>query len=94
MEEGAPRLRAQRPLLKLWMQPVATLAADKNASEAKFEGKKIDQFGGACGAKQRLAAHPLPNGMVSVGMHLLEFFLARRRLHGYLGIVGLGALSR
>ena len=89
MKESGQRLRAQRPLLKLLMQPVATLAADKNASEAKFEGNKIDQLGGACGAKQRLAAHPLPNGMVSV-----EFFLARRRLHGYLGIVGLGALSR
>ena len=89
MKENAQSLRAQRPLLKLLMQPVATLAADKNASEAKFEGNKIDQLGGACGAKQRLAAHPLPNGMVSV-----EFFLARRRLHGYLGIVGLGALSR
>ena len=51
-------------MLKLLMQPVATLAADKNASEAKFKGNKIDQFGGDCGAKQRLAAHPLPNGMV------------------------------
>ena len=93
MEEGAPRLQAQRHLLKLLMQPVATLAADKNASEAKFEGNKIDQLGGACGAKQRLAAHPLPNDMVSAGRYV-EFFLARRRLHGYLGIVGLGALSR
>ena len=93
MEEGAPRLRAQRHLLKLLMQLVATLAADENASEAKFKGNKIDQLGGACGAKQRLAAHPLPNGMVSVGMHPLEFLLARR-LHGYMGIFGLGALSR
>ena len=93
MKESAQSLRAQRPLLKLLMQPVATLAADKNASEAKLEGNKIDHLGGACDAKQRLATHPLPNGMVSAG-RCVEFFLARRRLHGYMGIFGLGALSR
>ena len=74
VEEGAPKLRAQRPLLKLLMakrgMPVATLVADVNASEAKVKGNKmdrrtiIDQYGGVCGARLRLAAHPLPDGMV------------------------------
>ena len=90
MKESAQRLRAQRPLLKLLMakrdMPVATLAADVSASEAKVKGNKmdrhtiVDQYGAVCDARLRLAAHPMPDGMA----HDLENL---RNLFSSIGLV-------
>ena len=64
MEEGTPRLRAQRPLLKLLVPKrgrlVVTLAANVSANEAELKGNNMDIYSdGGFGGRLTL----LPLGM-------------------------------